>query len=313
MITTKDAPIHASGHGYAEEIKLMLNLTKPRYVMPFHGDHKRIQLHGDLAQAVGIERECIFSGENGLPLEVDGRGARFGTRERSGMIYVDGVDIGDPADVALRDRRVIASTDPLPKNSVVRLQATDAFLGRGWVGEDEATGAVLAMAPILNEVSGQTDGVVAVGRQFPSLLDNLREAVPNLLTYLGIASLLGVLGSLLLARTVKRQTLGLEPREITGLVEQRDADADGLLPEALHRDAARHRIRLGQRLVRPDARLAQPVARLQSLAQVIRGIGGVRGRLLADEQRLHAAQARRRRLGGDAVGQVPGRRATNCS
>ena len=46
VITTRDAPIHASGHGYEEELKLMLNLTRPRYVMPFHGDHKRIHLHG---------------------------------------------------------------------------------------------------------------------------------------------------------------------------------------------------------------------------------------------------------------------------
>jgi ribonuclease J len=109
VITTRDAPIHASGHGYAEELKLMLNLVRPRYVMPFHGDHKRIQLHADLAEAVGIEPERIFRGENGLPLEIDGRGARFGERERAGMIFVDGVDIGDPADVALRDRRMLSA------------------------------------------------------------------------------------------------------------------------------------------------------------------------------------------------------------
>jgi len=109
VITARDAPIHASGHGYQEEIKLMLNLTRPRYVMPFHGDHKRIHLHGKLAEAVGIEPERIFKGENGLPLEIDARGARFGGRERSGMIYVDGVDIGDPTDVALRDRRMLSA------------------------------------------------------------------------------------------------------------------------------------------------------------------------------------------------------------
>jgi ribonuclease J len=109
VITTRDAPIHASGHGYAEEIKLMLNLVKPRYVMPFHGDHKRIQLHGRLAEAVGVEPEAIFRGENGLPLEIDGRGARFGARERAGMIFVDGVDIGDVTDVALRDRRMLSA------------------------------------------------------------------------------------------------------------------------------------------------------------------------------------------------------------
>jgi ribonuclease J len=109
VITTRDAPIHASGHGYAEEVKLMLNLTKPRYVMPFHGDHKRIHLHGKLAEAVGVDPECIFKGENGLPLEIDRRGARFGSREQSGVMFVDGMDIGDPADVALRDRRMLSA------------------------------------------------------------------------------------------------------------------------------------------------------------------------------------------------------------
>ena len=110
MITPREAPIHASGHGYAEELKLMLNLVKPRYVMPVHGDHKRIHLHAELADAVGIDPESTCSsGENGLPLEIDERGARFGEPEQSGMIFVDGVDIGDPADVALRDRRMLSA------------------------------------------------------------------------------------------------------------------------------------------------------------------------------------------------------------
>jgi ribonuclease J len=109
VVTSRDAPIHASGHGYREELKLMLNLVRPRYVMPMHGDHKRIHLHGQLADAVGIDPERVFRGENGLPLELDERGARFGEHEQSGMIFVDGVDIGDPADVALRDRRMLSA------------------------------------------------------------------------------------------------------------------------------------------------------------------------------------------------------------
>jgi ribonuclease J len=109
VITTRDAPIHASGHGHAEELKLMLNLTQPRFVMPAHGDHKRIHLHGQLAEAVGVSPDNIFKLENGLPLEIDERGARVGARERSGMIFVDGVDIGDPTDVALRDRRMLSA------------------------------------------------------------------------------------------------------------------------------------------------------------------------------------------------------------
>jgi ribonuclease J len=109
VITPREAPIHASGHGFAEELKLMLNLVRPRYVMPIHGDHKRIHLHAQLADAVGIDPEAVFQLENGLPLEIDAAGARVGEREQAGMIFVDGVDIGDPADVALRDRRMLSA------------------------------------------------------------------------------------------------------------------------------------------------------------------------------------------------------------
>ncbi|HEY2052736.1 MAG TPA: ribonuclease J [Solirubrobacterales bacterium] len=109
VITAKDAPIHASGHGSREEIKLMLNLTKPRYVMPVHGDHQRIRLHAELAEMVGVDAKNIFKGRNGLPLEIDGSGARFGEDQHVGTMYVDGVNIGDPDDAALRDRREISA------------------------------------------------------------------------------------------------------------------------------------------------------------------------------------------------------------
>ncbi|MGH2831183.1 MAG: ribonuclease J [Solirubrobacteraceae bacterium] len=109
VVTTADAPVHASGHGYAEEIKLMLNLVKPRYVMPFHGDFKRLRMHAQLAEAVGVPPEDIFQGDNGLPLDIDERGARFGKREQAGMVFVDGVEIGDVTDVALRDRRMLSA------------------------------------------------------------------------------------------------------------------------------------------------------------------------------------------------------------
>jgi ribonuclease J len=109
VITAQDAPIHASGHGWQEEIKLMLNLTKPKFVMPVHGDHKRLRLHSELAEAVGVDPANIFRGRNGLPLEVDRNGAEFGEDIHSGTMYVDGVNIGDPDDAALRDRREISA------------------------------------------------------------------------------------------------------------------------------------------------------------------------------------------------------------
>lgn len=109
VITAADEPIHASGHGWQEELKLMLNLTKPRYVMPAHGDHRRIRLHADLAETVGVDPDHIFRSSNGVPLEITGSGAALGEDVGAGMIFVDGVDIGEPDDVALRDRRTLSA------------------------------------------------------------------------------------------------------------------------------------------------------------------------------------------------------------
>jgi len=108
VVTAKDAPIHASGHGWQEEMKLMLNLTKPRYVLPVHGDHQRLRLHAELARSVGVEADSVFQGRNGLPLEIDASGAGFADSEHSGVIFVDGVDLGEPDEAALRDRKTIS-------------------------------------------------------------------------------------------------------------------------------------------------------------------------------------------------------------
>ncbi|MBA2521859.1 MAG: ribonuclease J [Solirubrobacterales bacterium] len=109
VITAADAPIHASGHGYQEDMKLMLNLTRPRFVMPMHGDYKRLRLHAGLAESIGIEPERIFQSRNGIPLEIDDRGARLGKDVGAGMIFVDGLELGEPDDAALRDRQTLSA------------------------------------------------------------------------------------------------------------------------------------------------------------------------------------------------------------
>ncbi|MEX2194141.1 MAG: ribonuclease J [Thermoleophilaceae bacterium] len=109
VVTGRDAPIHTSGHGHREELKLMLNLTRPRYLMPVHGDHKRIRLHAELGEAVGIPADHIFRADNGIPLEIDAKGARLGERVQAGMVLIDGIELGDPTEVALRDRRELSS------------------------------------------------------------------------------------------------------------------------------------------------------------------------------------------------------------
>ena len=128
---------------------------------------------------------------------------------------------------------VAASDEPSQLGRPLRLPGDVLATGRSWVGElaDGDTGRMLAQVPVQSDDpgrSGEVVGVVAVSRQRPTLLQDLGAAAPNLLVYLGVASGLGVLGSLLVARRVKRQTLGLEPLEITGLVEHRDATLHGI-------------------------------------------------------------------------------------
>lgn len=110
VVTAADAPIHVSGHGSRDELKMMLNLTRPRYVFPFHGDFKRIVLHAGLAEDVGIPPERIFKGRNALPLEfTDDGSAAFGDPVGDGgKIFVDGPDIGFPDDIAFGERRDLA-------------------------------------------------------------------------------------------------------------------------------------------------------------------------------------------------------------
>jgi two-component system CitB family sensor kinase len=127
--------------------------------------------------------------------------------------------------VARTDRTVVATADPAQMGRRLDLGSSDVLTGRSWQGDADLGGgrAAIAMAPIYAPRGNALVGLVAVQRPYPGVLDGLAEALPNLLTYLGLASAIGIGGSLLVARRVKRQTLGLEPVEITGLVEHRDA------------------------------------------------------------------------------------------
>ena len=137
----------------------------------------------------------------------------------------------DTASVTIADarRNVLASTDPELVDARFPPGESTVLSGRAWSGEGSWNGrpAAVAMVPVLG-IDGETIGFAAVTRLYPSVMDGLKAAAPNLLTYLGLASAIGIGGSLLVARRVKRQTLGLEPVEITGLVEHRDAMLHGI-------------------------------------------------------------------------------------
>ncbi|PKQ10189.1 MAG: RNase J family beta-CASP ribonuclease [Actinobacteria bacterium HGW-Actinobacteria-9] len=100
--------VHVSGHAAAEELKMMLNLVKPTYLMPIHGETRHLQAHAALAKTVGIPKENIFIMENGDCLELDDKKARISGQVESGVVYVDGLSVGELGKVVLRDRQLLA-------------------------------------------------------------------------------------------------------------------------------------------------------------------------------------------------------------
>ncbi len=104
-----NADVHVSGHGAAEELKLMLSIVKPRYFMPVHGETRQLVAHSRIAASVGMDPADIFVMENGDVLEVDPRGAKLKGTAESGVVYVDGLSVGDVGDVVLRDRQKLSS------------------------------------------------------------------------------------------------------------------------------------------------------------------------------------------------------------
>ncbi len=102
---SRRAPVHVSGHASRDELALMLNLVKPRYFVPVHGEYRHLSHHVQLAQAVGMSSESTFLLEDGQVLEVDAAGARRVDPVPAGRVFVDGKGIGDVSDIVLRDRR----------------------------------------------------------------------------------------------------------------------------------------------------------------------------------------------------------------
>jgi ribonuclease J len=103
-----NARVHVSGHAAAEELKLMLNMVKPTYFVPVHGEARHLVAHAALADAVGVPEGNVFVMDNGDCLELTAGGANMAERVDSGVIYVDGLSVGDVGTVVLRDRQLMA-------------------------------------------------------------------------------------------------------------------------------------------------------------------------------------------------------------
>jgi ribonuclease J len=100
--------VHVSGHGSREEMRLMMNLVKPKNLLPVHGELRHLHLHGELGSEFGIPQENIFVVENGQIIEIDKYGVRLAERVPGGYVFVDGTGVGDIGRIVMRDREILA-------------------------------------------------------------------------------------------------------------------------------------------------------------------------------------------------------------
>lgn len=102
------AGIHVSGHASQEELKLVLNLVKPKYFIPIHGEFRHLVKHARIAQCTGIPPQNIIVAENGQVIEFTRKGAVVGGKVAAGRVLVDGLGVGDVGNIVLRDRKLLS-------------------------------------------------------------------------------------------------------------------------------------------------------------------------------------------------------------
>lgn len=129
------ALVHVSGHGSQEELKLLMAMAKPTYFMPVHGEAVHLRAHAQLARKMGIKDDHIFILDNGDTLEMRGGIVKRGTPVESGIVYVDGLRIGDTDPIVLRDRQKLANDGMVTAVAIVSLKHKKIeaieFSGRG--------------------------------------------------------------------------------------------------------------------------------------------------------------------------------------
>lgn len=151
VIYEKVSEIHVSGHASKEELKLMLNMVRPKYFMPVHGEYRHLVYHSNLAEKVGIPKENIFILENGSVLEITENTAKKNNKVSSGRIFIDGKGVGDVEEMVLRDRQRLGHDGIILVMIAVekltgKIVSGPDIITRGFVFEDTAP-------ELLNDVS----------------------------------------------------------------------------------------------------------------------------------------------------------------
>mgnify|MGYP001154013789 FL=1 len=157
------APVHVSGHASQEEMKLLLNLVKPKYFVPIHGELRHLHIHASLAREVGIPAERIAVVENGNVVEFDGRGMRVSERVPGGYVFVDGTGVGDIGPSVVREREALARDGIVLVNLSLdrhsgQLSQEPEIITRGFIVASDANELLAGMSKLAREAVKRGNG-----------------------------------------------------------------------------------------------------------------------------------------------------------
>ncbi|RXI97953.1 ribonuclease J [Anaerobacillus alkaliphilus] len=172
--------VHTSGHGYQEELKLMLNLMKPKYFVPIHGEFRMQHVHSKIARTCGVKQDRIFLIDKGEVIEfIDGDGKLNG-KVPSGNVLIDGIGVGDVGNIVLRDRRLLSKDGilvvvvTLNKANNVIISGPD-IISRGFVYVRESEKLLEEASALVTETL--TKCMVENVNEWSSLKSNIRDVL----------------------------------------------------------------------------------------------------------------------------------------
>lgn len=176
--------IHVSGHACQEELKLILDLVRPKYFVPAHGEIRHLNKHKEIAVSMGTPEENVFVMNNGDVLEISQRGARIAGQETAGDVLVDGLGIGDVGNIVLRDRKhlsedgLIVAVVGITKQGQ-KLVSGPEIISRGFVYVRESEDLMEEAKKVVEDIIKSSQGKDLYNRS--NLKNNIRNGLRTFL------------------------------------------------------------------------------------------------------------------------------------
>ncbi|MBO0682638.1 MAG: ribonuclease J [Candidatus Dormibacteraeota bacterium] len=173
--------VHVSGHGSRDELREMLEMLRPRFFIPVHGEYRQLHHHAEIAMESGIPPQRVLVVEDGRVVEITPQGIRAGRESVAGLVFVDGLGIGDVEQVVLRDRRQLASDGML-----VAQVGIDRLSGRVRTGPELITRGFIEPAlseDLMQEARAEVASAVRRAGERPDL-SMLNESIHDALSRL---------------------------------------------------------------------------------------------------------------------------------